>query len=184
MRMTKLSYNCLPGQRRGRNSGSTLVEVMLTFGVAGIVLAALGTLSSFMARSFSAVGNYADLNQSSRQTLDVMIQDIRQAKTVVSFATNQLVLNDLTNGTFSYTWNRAAGTVTRVYNGQSKVVLRGCDYLAFHISQRTPSNNFNFWPASSPSDAKLIDVSWNCSRPLVGQLNTESIQTAKITIRN
>ena len=33
--------------------------------------------------------------------------------------------------------------------------------------------------------AKLIDVSWKCSRKIMGEkLNTESVQTAKIVIRN
>jgi hypothetical protein len=114
-----------------------------------------------------------------------MTRDIRQAKVLTSFATNALVFQDLTNGTFSYTWDPTAAALTRVYNGNTQVVLTHCDWLAFHISQRNPSNNFVFYPANSATNAKLVDVTWICSRTLLGQkVNTEDIQTAKIAIRN
>ena len=174
-----------PSKPQASQSAFTVIEMTVAFGLATIVAAAVATTSLFTARSFQAAGNYSDLHRASRQTLETMSRDIRQAKVLTSFATNQIVFSDLTNGTFSYTWDSTAGTLTRVYNGHSRVMLKNCDSLAFHISQRTPSNNFTFWPANGATNAKLIDVNWVCSRPLFGQkANTESIQTAKITIRN
>jgi hypothetical protein len=39
--------------------------------------------------------------------------------------------------------------------------------------------------ASTPSQVKLISVSWRCSRTILGaKVNTESVQTAQICIRN
>lgn len=170
---------------RSLQSAYTLIEVTVASGLVAIVGLVVMSTMLFMGRSFEAMGNYSDLNQASRQTLDIMTSDIRQAKTMTSFATNQLAFTDLTNGTFSYTWDPSAATLTRVYNGQSMVLLTSCDSLVFHISQRSPSNNFVFWPASAAADAKLVDVSWICSRQILGQkVNTESVQTAKITIRN
>jgi len=166
-------------------AGFTLLEMTVAFGLAGLVSLVVVATTMYAARCFQAMGNYADLNRSSRQALDTMTRDIRQAKVLTSFATNQLIFTDLTNGTFSYTWDATAGTVTRVYNGNSQVLLTHCDTLAFHMSQRNPSNNFTFWPATVATNAKLIDVSWDCSRPLFGKkANTETIQTAKIAIRN
>ena len=166
-------------------SAFTVLEMTVSFGLASILVAAVAMVTMFTARNFAATGNFADLNRYSRQTIDVMTRDVRQAKTLTSYATNRLVFSDLTNGTFSYTWDSAVHTLTRTYNGQSRVMLTNCDSLAFHISQRTPSNNFTFWPATTATNAKLIDVSWTCSRPIFGQkANTETIQTAKITIRN
>ncbi|MEJ2010407.1 MAG: hypothetical protein P8Z30_20015, partial [Acidobacteriota bacterium] len=72
------------------------------------------------------------------------------------------------------------------------VLLTNCEYLAFGISQRNPSNEFCFYPATNtttskldPSLCKLVDVSWKCSREIFGKkVNTESVQTAKIVMRN
>ena len=43
-----------------------------------------------------------------------------------------------------------------------------------------------FYSASNnPAICKLVSVSWRCSRTILGQkVNTESVQTAKIVIRN
>ncbi|HLP76194.1 MAG TPA: hypothetical protein VK327_04685, partial [Candidatus Paceibacterota bacterium] len=76
-------------------------------------------------------------------------------------------------------------TLSRVKNGQTTVLLRQCDYLCFGIFQRNPSNDFNFYPASSWTSAKLVNVSWRCSRQIFQKkVNTESVQTARIVIRN
>jgi hypothetical protein len=65
------------------------------------------------------------------------------------------------------------------------VLLTQCDTLFFDLSQRNPSNNFTFYPISDPRTAKLVDVTWTCSRQLLqAKVNTESVQTAKIVIRN
>jgi len=77
--------------------------------------------------------------------------------------------------------------VTRTIGTTNTVLLTQCDFLNFDISQRNPSNNFTFYPcpATNVSIAKLIDVSWRCSRQILGaKINTESVQTAKIVIRN
>ncbi len=163
----------------------TLTEMVVSVGLGTLVMAVVMTLSMYTARTFESMGNYADLDRASRHAIDLMTSDIRQARTLVSYATNQLVFTDLTNGTFSYTWAPDSATLTRVYNGQSSILLTSCDSLVFHVSQRTPSNNFAFWPANNATNAKLVDVSWICSRKILGRkVNTESVQTAKIAMRN
>jgi hypothetical protein len=157
----------------------------LALGIGSSAIASVVALMVYTVRLFQCTANYASLDQNSRLAIDIMSRDIRQAKALTSYATNQLVFTNLSGLTFSYTWSPQAATLTRLYDGQSSVLLAGCDYLAFRVSQRTPSNNFTFWPASTAANAKLIDVRWTCSRPILGQkANTESIETAKITIRN
>ena len=60
----------------------SLLEVLITAGIASIVFAAVGSLSLFTARSFVAMGNYADLDNASRNALDVLkhhaIQQLRE----------------------------------------------------------------------------------------------------------
>jgi hypothetical protein len=141
----------------------------------------------FTACSFAAMQNYADLDRCSQNALDLMSRDARQAKALVYFHTNLLGFSSIDGGSTNvwYFYNPSAGTLTRVYGSEWRILLRDCDYLTFSISQRCPSNDFKFYQVNTVSDAKLIDVAWKCSRQIYGQkVNTESMQSAKIVIRN
>src|SRR4051812_34604246 len=173
------------GPRRPKTIGFTLVELVVAVGISCLVFAAAGLTSIFTARSFLAMGNYADLDKASRNALDIMSRDVRQTKRLTAYQTNMLTFTDYDDATLIFRWKPDAGTMTREKNGEIKVLLTGCDYLNFGISQRNPSNAFNFFATTNLSIVKLIDVSWNCSRQNIQQrLNTESVQTAKIVVRN
>jgi Tfp pilus assembly protein PilW len=170
--------------RRGR-SGFTLVELMVATGLAMLVFAAVAMATVFSARSFLAMGNYEELDSASRNALDVMTREIRQTKGLKAYATNQLTFLDYDNATLTYSWDPGAGTLTRQKGTATTVLLKQCDWLLFGKSRRNPTNDFNFYPAQDIPTAKLIDVSWRCSRQIMQQkVNTESVQTAKIVIRN
>jgi hypothetical protein len=64
--------------------------------------------------------------------------------------------------------------------------LRGCQDLSFSIFQRnTASGTFDQFPATLTNNAvKLVQLNWTCQRTVFGRLNTESVQSAKIVIRN
>jgi type II secretory pathway pseudopilin PulG len=165
--------------------GFTLVEMMVAMGLGVFVLAVVATLTMFTVRSFVAMGNYNDLERASTRALDTMSREVRQAAYVVSFSTNRVQLRTLNGTPLVYEYDPQAETLSQIKGGVRQVLLRQCDYLSFNISQRNPSNDFNFYPASTVAQAKLLDVSWRCSRQILGaKLNTESVQTAKIVIRN
>lgn len=163
----------------------TLVEMLIAVAIGMIVMAAVATLTVFTIRSFVALGNYNDLDQASRNALDSMSREIRQCKSLTSYATNQLVFNNQNGDNLTFVWNPNTRILSRTLLGQTKVLLNQCDYLRFGMSQQNPSNDFNFYPTTSLATAKLVDVSWTCSRQILGKkVNTESVQTAKIVIRN
>lgn len=171
-------------------AGMTLLELMLVMGMGTLVLAALLLTTLFVSRAMLAISNYDELNAMSRNALDWMTRDIRNTATLTSYATNRLVFtNRLTGDQFSYTWD-GSNDLTRVYtysDGSVTVtpLLKDCDTLDFRIYSRVPSNNFSFYPTANVKEAKLIDVTWRCSRKIYGKkINTESVQTAKIVIRN
>ncbi len=183
----------LPSVSRRKRSRSTwawtLVEMMIGTGVGSLVLIAASQITLFTARSFVAMGNYNDLDRASRNALDVMCSEIRGAKSVGSFATNQLVLTNLDGAVFSYTWDPSTGNVTRQWGSESRVLLTSCDYFSFDIFQRNPAATNALWfpyeTISQPYMTKLVNVSWKCSRQIMtAKVNTESVQTAKIVIRN
>ena len=171
----------------------TLMEMLIAVAIASLVFAAVAALSVYTTRSFVAMGNYADLDQYSRGALDTMSREIRQTRSLVSFQTNRLVFEDNDGATnLVYHWDPVSGLLTRQKGNQVSVLLTNCDFLTFGVSQRNPSNSFAFHPATNSitgqfdvSQAKLVDVSWRCSRQILGQkVNTESVQTAKIVMRN
>jgi hypothetical protein len=180
--------------------GITLVEVMVATGLGSLVLAAVGFLSLFGARSSLAMANYTDLEFKSRYALDVVSREIRQAAALVSFQTN-LPIKSLTftnadqGATIVLSWDSNAGTVTVQKTGQSDfTALTGCERLDFSLYQRTPlitATNVIFYPATNvsgvldPTVCKLVNLSWKCSRTIMAQqINTETVQAAQIVLRN
>jgi prepilin-type N-terminal cleavage/methylation domain-containing protein len=171
--------------KRTRFCGMTLVEMLIAVAIGSLVFAAIGKLTLFTARSFVALGNYNDLDNASRNALDTLSREIRQTKALTQYNTNKLVFTDYDGLSLTYEWDATARTLTRSKSGQVQVLLRQCDSLMFGKSQRNPSNNFGFYASTDAKTTKLIDVSWRCSRQIFQKkVNTESVQTAKIVIRN
>jgi type II secretory pathway pseudopilin PulG len=168
-----------------RQGAFTLVEVMVAMGLGVFVLAVVATLTVFTVRSFVAMGNYNDLERASTHALDTMSREVRQASRLVSFSTNQVSFELLDGTPLVYRYDPKAETLMQIKGNQREVLLEQCDFLQFNIYQRNPSNDFKFYPTTVPDQVKLLDVSWRCSRQILGQkVNTESVQTSKIVIRN
>jgi hypothetical protein len=71
-------------------------------------------------------------------------------------------------------------------NGTKRTLLDHCDFLDFQIFQRNRvGGSYDQYPVTiNESAAKIVQVSWICSRSLIGSLiNSESVQSAKIVIR-
>lgn len=180
-----MRINARQSVRRFQLSGMSLMELMISVAIGAIVFAAIGSLSMFTARSFVAIGNYGDLDRISRNALDQMSREIRQTRGLTAYSTNKLTFTDYDNSTLIFEYTPSKGTLERKKGTSTTTLLQQCDLLAFHISQRNPSNNFSFYPSTNVATAKLIDVSWRCSRKILGKkVNTESVQTAKIVLRN
>ena len=175
--------------RRSKNGGFTLVEVLIMSAIATVVVAAVLIFTLFATRSFVALGNYNDLDKTSRNALDRMSREIRQTEALTAYATNKLTFKDYDGATLVYQWTPPAGTnaghLDRTKNSSTTTLLTQCDYLNFGISQRNPSNGFTFYPTTNLSSVKLIDMNWRCSRKILQlKVNIESVQTAKIVMRN
>jgi len=173
--------------RSRRQAGMSLMELLVAVAIASIVFAAVGSLSMFTSRSFVAMGNYNDLDRASRNALDSMSRDIRQAKQLVSYSSSKLSFTNMDGSTLVFEYNPSTGKLTRKLGTTTTTLLTQCDFLTFSISQRNPMTNFAFYAVSGNNygTAKLIDVNWRCSRKILGnKVNTESVQTAKIVLRN
>jgi hypothetical protein len=168
---------------------------MVASGIGVIVFILAATIIFFSARSFAALTNYVDLDRVSRNALDTMSTEIRQVDTLTSFATNKVVFRGtepVSAATYilSYTYDPSTKTLTSEFTGarrEKKVLLSECQDFLFASFQRNPINgSYDQYPTdpNRPDLCKLIQVSWVCSRNILGKkANTESVQSAKFVIR-
>jgi hypothetical protein len=178
-------------RRRRFWSGFTLVEMMVASLAGMVVLGAIVWTSITLSRSLAAVSNYYQLDAASRNTLDILSRDIRNASDVTSFSPTNFTMTGVnsqgTSYSFTYNWDGTnlwrSFTITNATF--TYLMLSNCQYLEFSNYTRVPQSNFTFYAVSGTNDTKLVSVSWKCSRSILGaKLNTESVQTAKIVMRN
>ena len=173
--------------REKRRAGMTLVELMVSVGICGIVLVGLAALIFYTGRSFAAMANYVDLDAKSRNALDTMSREIRQTKRVITGNSTNLVFEDFDGLNLEYSYDAGARTLTRRKDGVAdpEPLLTECNFLEFSMYQRNPiSGAYNQYATANEATCKLIQLRWVCSRDLiVARRNTESVQSAKIVIR-
>jgi len=164
----------------------TLVEVMVAAGLSLVIGAAVSLLAYYSSRSFLAMANYTEMGQLSRLALDNMSREIRQARQLTAYSTNSLTFQDMDGNSLRFTYDPATRSLVRVGNGITTQYLTDCDALNFWIYQNTvKSNSFDCESATYFTDARVIQVTWRCSRTIRGmKATTESVQTAKIALRN
>jgi hypothetical protein len=167
------------------------MEMTVATAIGLIILAAFVAITLSINASMVAVGNYSDLDKVSRQTLDRLSRDIRNAASVsTSSQSNLLTLTNIFSGTnlITYRWDSSSNVTRQVNSDTPEIMLTDCDYLAFHYFIRIPTNDLQFINITntvSTNEIKLVSVSWRCSRSVLGsKLNTESVQTANVAVRN
>lgn len=171
---------------RRRTAAFTLMEVLIASGLALLALLIVSALSIYSSRSFVAIANYVDLDQQSQLALDKMSREIRQCRTLIGFSPTSLSLLDADNNIVRFTYQPENRALVGVWNGQTNVYLNNCDSLQFSKYQREViPNTFDAYLPAYVTDTKLIQVTWVCSRQILGaKANSESVQSAKIVLRN
>ena len=174
----------------GRRGGS-LIELLVAVAAGSLVLTFVVVMFISGQASYVGLGNYAELSNQSRLALDWLSRDVREATQVVSWQSNAasatLVLTNANKGIqTAYTWNTTNGILSCSRTGQAnQTCLTGCDSWSFSFYQRNPNNNWTFYPATNLAQCKLINMSWKCSRQVIGRkINTENLVTAQVVLRN
>jgi len=186
-----LSAHLPPKRQRHRLScsGWTMIELMVAVVAGTVILGSVVVTSLTITQTLASVGNYNDLDKYSRNTLDIMNRDLRGAAGLTNYTPASIMMTNLDGSSFKYAWD-GSNVFKRVSwattNTTVSVLLTNCDFLTFNIFQRNPTNGFDFVSATNaPNQTKLVSVSWRCSRSIFGmKINTESVQTARIALRN
>jgi Tfp pilus assembly protein PilW len=173
--------------RRRRIAGVSLVEVLIAVTIGTIVALGLGAFSLFTGRGFAGLMNYSELESQSRMALDKMSKEIRQTTRLTDYTSNKLVFLDYDAKPLVFEYSPSTRLLTRTKDGIANNLLTECDTLNFGIFQRNTTNGtYDQYPTSvQASNCKVVQVSWVCSRTITGtKLNTETVQSTKIVIRN
>jgi hypothetical protein len=167
-------------------SAFTLPEVLVASSLGLIVLLGVGLLSFYSSRSFVAMANYAELDQHSQLALDKLSREIRQARQLTDYTATSLTFQDVDRNSVQFIYDPTSRRLVRVSGGQTNTYLTDCDSLQFSKYQKTPiSNSFDAYQPAFVSDTKVIQVTWICSRTILGaKANSESVQSAKVALRN
>jgi len=128
------------------------------------------------------------------------MRDIHSATKVVDIQNSEssrwlTVTNAQVSGaSTTYAWDSTSRNLVCQRTGEAdRTYLTECDLWDFQIYQRTPHTNgsYLFFPATNSSGAydaslcKLINMTWKCSRTILGnKINTENVQTAQVVLRN
>jgi Tfp pilus assembly protein PilW len=162
-----------------------MVELLIGLAISGMVLAQVCMLWYYSSRAFVAQMNYVDMDQISQRTLDTLSREIRQTKSLTSFAPTQLVFKDADDLPLTYAFSEKQ--LVRIKNGQKKVLLKDCETGSFSIYQRNPVEGaYDQYPTASAATCKLVEIKWRCTRQLFpsAPVTKESMQSAKIVLRN
>ena len=165
----------------------TLVEMMVATGLSVMVGTAIALLAFFSSRSFVAMSSYTNMAQQSQLALDKMSRDIRQARALTAYATNSVTFKDINNNSLQYTFDPTARTLIRVSGGVTNQYLANCDSLNFWIYQHTVvSNAFECYVTANLTNARVIQVTWSCSSPILGmqKATTDNSESAEFVLRN
>src|SRR5262249_11784834 len=107
-------------------------------------------------------------------------------RTLTSFTPTSLNLVDVNGQPVDFYYDGQNRALVGTWNGETNVYLNNCDSLQFSKYQRAViPNTFDAYLPAYVTDTKLIQVTWVCSRQILGaKANSESVQSAKIVLRN
>jgi type II secretory pathway pseudopilin PulG len=170
-----------------RRLGFTLIELVVSSGLASLIGVAIGNFVSYSARSLVSFTNSVSLDRSSRNALDVMSREIRQTRRLTSTSNTSVTFEDADGGTLEFAYLPVQQKLVRMKNGvvDPNPLLTECETLSFSIFQRNPiGGTYGAYPTAMAATCKMVQVSWVCSREIFGtRHNSMSAQSAKIVIR-
>ncbi len=160
----------------------TVVELMLAVTIGGIVLAGAATSINLWARSSMAVGNYADMSGSCRRALDTFATDVRMANDVSVATASTFSFTAFDSGTgsvaVSYAFDNVNKTLTRTYDGVSRVILEDVDQFGLSYADLTLSATTN------PLSVKVVQIRAILQKKVLNLNNTDEIISARFMLRN
>ncbi|MBK1879940.1 PilW family protein [Pelagicoccus mobilis] len=172
---------------RASNSkkGMTLVELLITMSLCGLVLAASTGSLLFLAKSTRGLGNYQEMNMASRFALEDFGSDARMTSDVNSASDSRVSIEVYNSSgstdTIVYSYDADAGTFSRTEGGVTRVLLEDVITLSlnyFNLSGVALDSSPN------PLEVKEIQLQAEMYREVMQIGNTNEIISARFMMRN
>src|SRR5438552_3830059 len=136
-----MEFRTISSTRPKHRPGSrafTLLEFLIAMALGGGIGTVIVALTMYTGIDFACLANYADLDCSTLNAMDLVTRELRAANGVTALSTNSITFNTDTGIPVTYSYSSASRTFTRTQGGTSTVILRECDALQFSSYQRTP----------------------------------------------
>ena len=164
----------------------TLVEYVVAMSIGLIVLGAACVLWGFASVTTAGLLNYVELSMTSKNALESISREIRNAVAVQSFSASRLVLLDPSRQQVTLSYDSVSQTLRQTKGTEQKTILSGCSSFEFKVFQRTPtSGSDTMSEATDTNTAKVVQMQWACARKQTGdKQNVENLVSSKVVIRS
>jgi prepilin-type N-terminal cleavage/methylation domain-containing protein len=177
--------------RKTGRSAFTLVELMVSVVLTGIIMS--GVLSTFVMFSRSGVGlaNYSDMEMQARKALDLFGQDARMASEITWTSSQSLTLTVPTSGggsvSYLFSYNPTAKTFTRqlVGSATADTLMTGVTALSFEGFKITGASVSLSDLTLAKANTKQIQLNLEAARAgVVTARNSHTVLSARFIMRN
>lgn len=159
-----------------------MVELLVAIAIGSLFLGVAASCLNLLGRNSVAVGNYADMNASSRRALERFATDVRMAVDVIVSSKTALVFwryNDSFNLVrVGYWYDASKGEVYRIFDGKISTVLMDVDAFGFEYYDLTHSSTTN------ALSVKEVEINASLERKVMNISNTNEIISARFMMRN
>ncbi|HYD85109.1 MAG TPA: prepilin-type N-terminal cleavage/methylation domain-containing protein [Opitutus sp.] len=167
-------------------AGFTLVEMMISATLGGLILVAVLSSFLFLGRSGWAIQSYNDMERQARSALEVFAEDTRQASAVTwHSATSVTLVVNSTQVTYTY----SGDALTRTSSGNTRMLVDGItafSFLAYTING-TQISDFSSAAARiiANNTTKQIQISLAAARSRQTVKDaTNTVLSARFILRN
>ncbi len=173
----------LHNRHRGRRSGFSLVELLISLSLIMMLTLALLTSFVFIARGDRSLANYGEMNAQARLLLERLGADLRSATDVTNFSATTLTLTVPTNPAVTATqdviweFNAVTGIVTRQDTSTTTTYARDVSTFAFYFA------NGNNVETTSLVEVKQVQLSMRILRLVASAVTSEYVISAQYTMR-
>jgi hypothetical protein len=156
---------------------------MISLSLMMMLTLALLTSHVFIARGDYSLANYIEMNVQTRALLEQLGRDLRSATDVTNFTATTLTLTVPTNPAATATqdvlwsFDSAAGTVTRQDSGGAKILVRDVQSFAFYYT------NSNSVETASLVEVKQVQLSLRIVRLVASNTTSQYVISAQFTMR-
>lgn len=171
--------------------GFTLVEIMVTLGLLGLVLAAIIPTFNFFGKSIIGLGNYTMMSQDSRRSLEILSRDFHMAETLLKAEAHEVTMVlpvDAGGQMVNYVYSPANGTVVRTSTppggtAVSNQLMDDVDEFSFVFFNRL-GVELGYAHAPLLVETKSIQVNAKLLKKVISTDTSDYIISARFLMRN